>query len=182
MSKFIKKFNVEVNGKLGKNKVTLTVPVEVSLLDFATTQALEEAEHQGLKNAEVTSVTEVETQQYVQMELPFEVDSEEEYDSYEDKEDSFEEQAYTPYVANMANKESKDNCDCDGLTVGLETMQPEPEVSKVSGYKSYQSAKKQKEAEESLPPSFTPKINNSYTPYKTRVVPIDSKYKDFNFR
>jgi len=165
MSKFIKKFNVEVNGKLGKNKVTLTVPVEVSLLDYATTQALEEAEHQGLKNAEVISVTETETQQYVQMELPFEVESDEEYD---DEEDSLEEEAYAPYVAPI-----KQNVDCQS--------EPDPAL-KTQNYKPYAKAKQERESNESLPPTFTPKINNNYTPYKTRVVPIDSKYKDFNFR
>lgn len=181
MSKFMKKFNVQINGKLGKSQVTLEVPVTLSLMSAASDEAIEEAMHQGIQDVEVISITEVPVDQYVQMELPFEEDSEEEYESYEDEEDSFEEQAYTPYVANMTNKESKDNCDCDGLTVGFEAMRPAPNVGKTPEYKSYQSVKQQKEAEESLPPTFTPKINNSYTPYKTKIVPIDSKYTKFNF-
>lgn len=165
MSKFMKKFNVQISGKLGKSQVTLEVPVTLSLMAAASNEAIEEAMHQGIQDVEVLSITEVPVSQYVQMELPFEEDSEEE--SYEEE----SEQVYSSYVAAQRNSD----CSSDESQSNLASRPA------AQPYTSYSSHAATRQAEESLPPTFTPKINNSYTPYKTKVVPIDSKYTKFNF-
>lgn len=165
MSKFMKKFNVQISGKLGKSQVTLEVPVTLSLMAAASNEAVEEATHRGIQDIEVMSITEVPVSQYVQMEIPFEDHSEEE--SYEEESES--EAVYSSYVSAQANS------DCD-------SGQPAPvSTNQQSGYKPYSAVTAEREAEESLPPTFTPKINNSYVPYKTKIVPIDSKYTKLNF-
>ena len=162
MSKFTKKYNVKIKAKLGKYETNLTVPVSICQLDLITQAAIDEAEFQGLTDVEVLSVSDVEPE-YEQLELPFDYSEPEAASA-----------SYTSY-ASVAS----DNQDSQGPGVPAEDQQFDEETSR---YKSYSSVKAERDVAESLPPTFTPRINNNYTPYKTRVVSVDKTYKDFDFR
>ena len=147
MSKFMKKYDVKISGKLNEHSITMVVPVNISLMQAATNEALELASHSGVSDVEILSITE-RPEEYEQLPLDFGEDE----DSRSEEDDCCEPSGYTPYS---------------------------PSVEPKAGYTPYSQAKR---AEDPLPPTFTPRVNNSYTPYKTRVVSIDSKYAKHKFK
>ena len=156
MSKFIKNYNARIQAKLQGHEVELTIPVNLSLMSLATQEALKSAAEMKLTDTKILSLTE-RPPKYEQLELDF-GDDEEESESFAD-EQQFDDcsSSYTPY-----------------------TRQPTESEEVPAMYTSYASRMKPKE--DCLPPTYTPKVNNSYTPYKTRVVPIDSKYTKHDFK
>jgi hypothetical protein len=158
MSKFMKKYDVKIKAKLQNHPVELTIPVDISVMAAATTAATEKASNMNLQEVEFLSVTE-RPPEYEQLELDFgKDDCCENEDSCEDEEFDNESSSYTPY-----------------------TRHPTQTQTPKSEYTSYASQMKQK-TEDSLPPTYTPRVNNSYTPYKTRVVSVDSKYTKYDFK
>lgn len=157
MSKFIKNYNAKIKAKLQGHEVELTIPVDLSLMRLATEQAVQNARNMKLTDVEILSLTE-RPPEYEQLEIDFGDDDEEESESFADDQ-QFDDcsSAYTPY-----------------------TRHPTQSETQSEGYTSYTSQMKPKE--DSLPPTYTPKVNNSYTPYKTRVVSIDSKYTKYDFK
>ena len=159
MSKFIKKYNAKIQAKLQGHEVELTIPVDLSLMGLATQQAIKNASAMKLTNVEILSLTE-RPPEYEQLEIDF-GENEEDCCAQEDccEEQQFDDASsgYTPYSRSAA-----------------------PAASETKEYTSYTSQMKPKE--DSLPPTYTPRVNNSYTPYKTRVVSIDSKYTKHDFK
>lgn len=167
MSKFMKKFKVEIKGALQGNTINMTLPVELSLTGYAAREATNDANHLGVTDVEIISITEAQPT-WEQLEIDFEQPS------------SVSTNSYSSYTASRTHQDcNAQEAQSLSSTNSESTSHSEPSES---NYKSYTSVKALQEAEESLPPTFTPRINNSYTPYKTKTVSIDPKYKDFDFR
>ena len=158
MSKFMKKYDVKIKAKLQDHLVELTIPVDISVMAAATSAAKEKASGMNLQEIEFLSVTE-RPPEYEQLELDF--GDEEDCCAQEDccEEQQFDDASsgYTPYNSSAS-----------------------PTASETKEYTPYTSQMKPKE--DSLPPTYTPRVNNSYTPYKTRVVSVDKKYTKYDFK
>ena len=153
----MKKYDVKIKAKLQGHSVELTLPVDVSVMTVATNAAAKKASSMNLEEVEFLSITE-RPPEYEQLELDF---GEEEEDCCQ-QEDCCEEE------------------ECDDTTSGYTPYGRRPAETQSEGYTSYTSQMKPKE--NPLPPTYTPKVNNSYTPYKTRVVSVDSKYTKYDFK
>lgn len=153
MSKTIKTYNVQINAKLQGNSVQMTIPVDLSLLSIATQKAMESAAAMNLTNVEVLAISE-KPPEYEQLEIDF---GEHEEDCCEDQQFDETTSSYTPYVAPT----TRSQVDSESYTSYTSQMRP---------------------SEDALPPTYTPRVNNSYTPYKTRVVSVDSKYTKYDFK
>jgi len=175
----MKKYEVKIKGKLKGNQVELTTTVEVTnsmLIEIVTTKALEEAEYDGISDAQIQKVAEVKASKLQQMNIPFEEPSqdEEETESTESMEDEFETRQYTPYNAIRQQQEEED-LEEESEEDSEEELSSEDEdcCDSYTSYTPYASLKTKNSKEEAI--SYHPKFTNGYAPYRTRRIIIESK-------
>lgn len=177
MSKLMKKYNVKIKAKLQGHPVELSLPVSLSIMSMATSKAAEQALHMNLQDVEFLSVTE-RPPEYEQLELNFDDDDEdccedESEDCCDTQQFDSESSAYTPYTPHPTQAPSTE----PEYTSYASAKEPNEQTPEYTSYTSQVEPK-----EDPLPPTYTPRVNNCYTPYKTRVVPIDSKYTKHIFK
>lgn len=153
------KYTVKIKGKLKGKEIEMSIPVHLEPLVIAEMEAVEQAEHDGIKSIEIVSIEEVgptvqvssSTSSEDQLSIPFEED-------ISDQPHSDSSSTYTPY----SQPSTDQNCDA------TETQQSDDE----SPYTPYSKIKNHNEAI-----SYHPKFTNGYAPYVTRRIIVDAGTK-----
>lgn len=154
------KSEVKIKAKLLGNEVVMTLPVSVDVERALKTQAIAQAEHMNLTDVKILDLETVKESEWVQLEIPFEFQAEDLNEENTPSENSTAQ--YTPYRSQQTVESSQD-CSSD------------------QAYTPYASLKSTQEISQNPNPCYVPMVNDTYVPYSTRIVPIDSSYRNYDF-
>lgn len=148
------KSEVKIKAKLLGNEVTMTLPVSIDVENAVRNQAIAQAEHMNLTHVQIVSLETSKKDEWVQLEIPFESPD-------EDEDEDVSASQYTPYRSGVTQQPA---------------VEPASEV-----YTPYASIGNTQRSSQNLNPCYVPMVNDTYVPYSTRIVPIDSSYRNYDF-
>lgn len=154
------KSEVKIKAKLLGNEVVMTLPVSVDVKGALKAQAIAQAEHMNLTDVKILDLETVKEEEWVQLEIPFESTTQDVSD--EDTASENPTAQYTPYRSQQ-------------------TVEPSQDCSSDQTYTPYASIKSTQEVSQNPNPCYVPMVNDTYVPYSTRIVPIDSSYRNYDF-